>query len=72
MSTQKKRVKKQNIGETYNKDKKIIYKLIIKLVLLAVLIFPTVFLLRDSLTANSILTYTEKRNCWLQSLLERK
>ena len=36
------------------------YKLIIKLILLAVIIFPTVFLLKASLTANSILTYTEK------------
>ena len=60
MSTQKKRVEKENIGETYGKDKKIIYKLIIKIILLAVLTFPTVFLLRASLTANSILTYTEK------------
>lgn len=55
MSTQK----KFGENETF-RDKKIIYNLIIKIVLLAVLIFPTVFFLRFSLTTNSILTYTEE------------
>lgn len=62
MKNQNEYIEKNNLEETYSSDTKFFGKLIIKIVLLIVLIFPSVFLLKSSFTANSILSYTEKGN----------
>jgi len=60
MENQNRPKSKMNLEKTYSNDTNYFGKLIIKIVLLIVLIFPSVFFIRASLTANSILSYTEK------------
>lgn len=69
MNAQGKLAESANFREQHN-DQKIYIKLIIKIALLIVLISLVVFFLRASLTANSILSYTEKGNVDYQVYLK--
>lgn len=60
MKTQKKQKENTQVEETF--DYKFFGKLIVKIVLLVVLLSLSVSLLKSSLTANNILSYTEKGN----------